>query len=193
MRNTCRFESACLASGRSQCSLRGLPPVGATHRTKGIRRPDRLRPTAPSNPAEVPDWANAPGFPRGSWRTRCSRSSLMSADRNVYSNQVVYRLQDVEEVINSSEDWHERKNLPLPAQMFRMGAQLVAGRPTRSATLCCPSGRSTRTTFPRPRWTGPDWTASPRTPRSRPTVKKPSGELSTSPRYMPMSRFHPSA
>lgn len=52
--------------------------------------------------------------------------ALMSADRNVYSNQVVYRLQDVEEVIKSSEDWHDRKSLPLPAQMFRMGAQLVA-------------------------------------------------------------------
>ena len=52
--------------------------------------------------------------------------ALMSADRNVYSNQVVYRLQDVDEVITASEDWHDRKDLPLPAQMFRMGAQLVA-------------------------------------------------------------------
>jgi hypothetical protein len=52
--------------------------------------------------------------------------AIMSADRTVYSNQVVYRLQDVEEVIKASEQWHDKKALPLPAQMFRMSAGLVA-------------------------------------------------------------------
>lgn len=52
--------------------------------------------------------------------------AVMSADRTVYSNEVVYRLQDVEEVITASEHWDNRKALPLPAQMFRMGAGLVA-------------------------------------------------------------------
>jgi len=52
--------------------------------------------------------------------------AVMAADRTVYSNEVVYRLQDVEEVINASEHWNSRKALPLPAQMFRMGAGLVA-------------------------------------------------------------------
>ena len=52
--------------------------------------------------------------------------AVMSADRNVYANEVVYRLQDVDEVIKASEKWQERKALPLPAQMFRMGAGMVA-------------------------------------------------------------------
>ena len=52
--------------------------------------------------------------------------AIMSADRTVYSNEVVYRLQDVEEVIKASEHWNSRKALPLPAQMFRMSAGLVA-------------------------------------------------------------------
>ena len=52
--------------------------------------------------------------------------AVMSADRTVYSNEVVYRLQDVEEVIKASEHWNSRKALPLPAQMFRMSAGLVA-------------------------------------------------------------------
>ncbi len=52
--------------------------------------------------------------------------AVMAADRTVYSNEVVYRLQDVEEVVKASEHWNTRKALPLPAQMFRMGAGLVA-------------------------------------------------------------------
>ncbi len=52
--------------------------------------------------------------------------AIMSADRTVYSNEVVYRLQDVEEVIKASEHWDSQKALPLPAQMFRMSAGLVA-------------------------------------------------------------------
>ena len=52
--------------------------------------------------------------------------AVMSADRNVYANEVVYRLQDVDEVVKASEHWQEKKALPLPAQMFRMGAGMVA-------------------------------------------------------------------
>jgi hypothetical protein len=52
--------------------------------------------------------------------------AVMSADRTIYSNEVVYRLQDVEEVIKASEHWNNQKALPLPAQMFRMSAGLVA-------------------------------------------------------------------
>ena len=52
--------------------------------------------------------------------------AVMAADRTVYSNEVVYRLQDVEEVVKASEHWNSQKALPLPAQMFRMGAGLVA-------------------------------------------------------------------
>lgn len=52
--------------------------------------------------------------------------AVMSADRNVYANEVVYRLQDVDEVIKASEQWQDSKALPLPAQMFRMGSELAA-------------------------------------------------------------------
>jgi len=52
--------------------------------------------------------------------------AVMSADRNVYANEVVYRLQDVDAVIKASEQWQDHQALPLPAQMFRMGAALAA-------------------------------------------------------------------
>lgn len=51
---------------------------------------------------------------------------VMSSDRAVYANEVVYRLQDVEEVLKANEHWERDKVLPLPAQMFRMGAGLAA-------------------------------------------------------------------
>ncbi len=52
--------------------------------------------------------------------------AIAAAYRNVYANEVVYRLQDVDEVIKASEQWHDEKALPLPAQIFRMGAALAA-------------------------------------------------------------------
>ena len=52
--------------------------------------------------------------------------ALMEADRTVYSEHVVNRLQDVEGVIAASEHWLDERVLPLPAQMFRMGAELAA-------------------------------------------------------------------
>ena len=53
--------------------------------------------------------------------------AIMEADRTVYSQQVVNRLQDEEQVIAASEHWLDERVLPLPAQMFRMGAELAAG------------------------------------------------------------------
>ena len=52
--------------------------------------------------------------------------AVVESDRAVYANEVVYRLQDEEEVIRASEHWKDEKTLPLPAQMFRMGAERVA-------------------------------------------------------------------
>ena len=52
--------------------------------------------------------------------------AVMQSDRTVYADEVVYRLQDEEEVIKASEHWKDEKALPLPAQMFRMGAERVA-------------------------------------------------------------------
>jgi hypothetical protein len=52
--------------------------------------------------------------------------AVMSADRTVYTREVVNRLQNDEKVIKASEHWKDEKALPLPAQMFRMGAEMVA-------------------------------------------------------------------
>ena len=52
--------------------------------------------------------------------------AVMEADRTVYTRNVVNRLQNDEKVIAASEHWQDEKALPLPAQMFRMGAELAA-------------------------------------------------------------------
>ena len=51
--------------------------------------------------------------------------AVMSSDRAVYTKEVVNRLQNEEKVIKASEHWKDDKALPLPAQMFRMGAEAV--------------------------------------------------------------------
>ena len=54
-----------------------------------------------------------------------SLHAVMESDRVVYTRQVVNRLQQ-EKVIKASEHWKDDKALPLPAQMFRMGSEMVA-------------------------------------------------------------------
>jgi sirohydrochlorin ferrochelatase len=49
--------------------------------------------------------------------------SVIAANRAVYTREVVARLQDDENVIKASEHFRDDKALPLPAQMFRMGAE----------------------------------------------------------------------
>jgi hypothetical protein len=51
--------------------------------------------------------------------------AVMESDRVVYTRQVVNRLQQ-ENVIKASEHWKDERALPLPAQMFRMGSEMVA-------------------------------------------------------------------
>ena len=51
--------------------------------------------------------------------------SVMEADRTIYTQKVVNRLAKQEKVIKASEHWGDDKALPLPAQMFRMGAERV--------------------------------------------------------------------
>lgn len=53
---------------------------------------------------------------------------VLENDRTVYTKQVVNRLVKKEKVIKASEQWDEDKALPLPAQMFRMGAELTASK-----------------------------------------------------------------
>lgn len=52
--------------------------------------------------------------------------AVIAADRATYAEEVVHRLQDVEKVVRSSEQFREEKALPLPSQMLRMGAQRAA-------------------------------------------------------------------
>jgi len=52
--------------------------------------------------------------------------AVMSSDRAVYTQKVVNRLQNDEKVIKASEHFEDDKALPLPAQMFRFGAEMVA-------------------------------------------------------------------
>jgi len=52
--------------------------------------------------------------------------AVMESDRTVYTRNVVNRLQNEEGILEASEHWEDDKALPLPAQMFRMGAEMVA-------------------------------------------------------------------
>lgn len=54
--------------------------------------------------------------------------AVMESDRTVYTRTVVNRLQNKEGVIKASEHWQDDKALPLPAQMFRMGAEMAADK-----------------------------------------------------------------
>ncbi len=51
--------------------------------------------------------------------------AVMSADRTIYTRQVVNRLTLKDKVITASEHFDDDKALPLPAQMFRFGAELA--------------------------------------------------------------------
>jgi hypothetical protein len=50
---------------------------------------------------------------------------VLESDRTVYTRNVVNRLQNEEKIIKASEHWQDEKALPLPAQMFRMGAEMA--------------------------------------------------------------------
>lgn len=52
--------------------------------------------------------------------------AVVSANRAAYSQVVVNRLTLQEKVIKASEHFLKEKALPLPAQMFRLGAELAA-------------------------------------------------------------------
>lgn len=52
--------------------------------------------------------------------------AVMEADRTVYTRLVVNRLANEDKVIKASEHFKDDKALPLPAQMFRFGSEMVA-------------------------------------------------------------------
>jgi hypothetical protein len=51
--------------------------------------------------------------------------AVIEADRTIYAQKVVNRLQDERKVIKATEHWEDENTLPLPAQMLRMGADRV--------------------------------------------------------------------
>jgi hypothetical protein len=51
--------------------------------------------------------------------------AVMESDRTVYTRMVVNRLQNEEKVIKASEHFKDERALPLPAQMFRFGSEMV--------------------------------------------------------------------
>ena len=57
--------------------------------------------------------------------------AIVSANRAVYSQVVVNRLMLQDKVINASEHFLKEKGLPLPAQLFRLGAELAAEKDRR--------------------------------------------------------------
>ena len=54
--------------------------------------------------------------------------AVMDSDRTVYTRKVVQRLVKKDKVIKASEYHDDDKALPLPAQMFRFGSEMVAER-----------------------------------------------------------------
>lgn len=54
--------------------------------------------------------------------------AVMESDRIVYTKNVVNRLVKEDKVIKASEHWKDDQALPLPAQMFRMGAEMVQAK-----------------------------------------------------------------
>ena len=72
--------------------------------------------------------AAAPGAAADSISYRQAADMLyrvMSADRAVYTKMVVQRLAVDEKAIGASEHFRDEAALPLPAQMFRFGAETV--------------------------------------------------------------------
>jgi hypothetical protein len=70
----------------------------------------------------------SPGAATGITRQQLADAlhAVMESDRTVYTKNVVNRLQNRDKVIKASEHWEDDKALPLPAQMFRMGAELAS-------------------------------------------------------------------
>lgn len=61
--------------------------------------------------------------------------AVMMADRTVYAKHVVTNLKKQEAPVTADEYWQDSENaIPLPAQMFRMGAELVDENPQAGFT-----------------------------------------------------------
>lgn len=75
--------------------------------------------------SEAPDTAKPSGITPQAFADGVH--AVMMADRTVYAKHVVTRLKQQKAPVGPSEYWEdEDSTIPLPAQMFRMGSELVA-------------------------------------------------------------------
>ena len=121
--------------------------------------------------------------------------AVMEADRSVYTARVVNRLQNEEKVINADEHFMDKKALPLPAQMFRFGAERV-GEKTKDLLLLAAVALADQQAERSRARTAEKEGLEVRSPRTRPspsTRKRRSAGRSTSPPSMPTSRSRPPA
>ncbi len=95
-------------------ALSGVLAIIVTGCSPGSTPPEAKAEPAAATPPGVPYKKFADGL-----------FTVMSSDRAVYTKQVVNRLQNEDKIIKASEHWKDEKTLPLPAQMFRMGAETV--------------------------------------------------------------------
>ena len=134
-------------SGRGdQRSMRHLPQRSSRQPARGLRTRRRHGRRGGASSAGFGEWpgrgekhsasgANGARAPRMGYRDAADLvNSIVSANREVYSTLVVDRLASRENVIAVSEHYVEQKCLPLPEQLFNLGAQLTAGR-NRTATF----------------------------------------------------------
>lgn len=54
--------------------------------------------------------------------------AVMESDRTIYTKMIIQRLVKEEKLIKASEFWEDDVAAPLPAQMFRFGAEAVADK-----------------------------------------------------------------
>lgn len=91
---------------------------------------DPAEPVAPAEPAKKPA---APVAAEGGVSYKAFTDAVhavMMADRTVYAKKVVTRLKKQDAPVTPSEYWEDEEHtIPLPAQMFRMGAGLVDENP----------------------------------------------------------------
>ena len=63
---------------------------------------------------------------------------IIEADRSIYTEHVVDRLDEQQKIIKTSENWQKEKALPLPAQMLRMSAEKSSQGDTFNYRLISP-------------------------------------------------------
>jgi hypothetical protein len=105
-------------------ALAGRPPAARSSRTPLLLSTLGLLAVALGGLACKLESADAAGVPPK--QLADAVHAVLEADRAVYTREVVNRLQNELGIIKASEHWREDKTLPLPAQMFRMGAELAA-------------------------------------------------------------------